>query len=447
MLIRSLHSHTQRLRLLTTILVVLAVAALGTYILVASHADNTPYTSTTADSGTLSGGATNATDCAGASDGNCTVFTGSSPMDGSVALALNQPGAPFAASSFWNTPLPDDAPVNANTPDYISDINAALCLHPEQTSSSNSCLVPNYGTVNISQYSAPLYIVPANQPLVAVAGACANPKPGTDYTSPPDFAEDVLAGGIPIPADAHGAAGTDEEIQIYQPSTDTEWEMWQFQKGSSGEWQACYGGVITNVSQSDGIFPNNFGATATSLPLLGGVVRIDELQAGQIDHVMGLQLANNLIKSVIPANTPGATNGISWPASRTDGTNTSDTAIPEGLRLRLPPACTTPPAPAISPCITLSDYDLTPLAKTIAIAAQKYGFVVYDTDPNGVNIRLGDPTAYTTAGLPNPYTTGPGVGGVGNKGLLDGVLQSHIMQNFPWDQLEALPFNYGEPSS
>jgi hypothetical protein len=443
---------TNKLKRLTPLLlVVFMIAAIGTYLLTSSHAAS-PYASTTASKGNLAGGATEQT-CSGASIGTCVTFSQSVPMDGSVALALSQPGTPFAASSFWNTPLPDNTPVNPNTPAYIDDINADLCLHPEQTSSSNPCLVPNYGTLNISQYSAPLYVVPANQPYVPVNGACGNPKPGTDFTSPPRYAQDVLAGGIPIPADAHAAVGTDEEIQIYQPSTDTYWDMWQAQQDSSGAWQSCFGGVISGVSQSDGIFPDNFGATATSLPLLGGVVRIEELQAGQIDHVMGIQLASNLCPYVEPQDATSCTrptqgpyyttSGISWPATRSDGTNLSALAIPEGLRLRLPPNSSAPGG------FNLNNYSLSPVAKVIAVAAQKYGFVVYDTDPNGVNIRLGDPTTYTnnpSPNLPNPYTSGPGVGGVGDEGLLNGSSQSQIMKNFPWSQLQALPFNYGEPT-
>jgi hypothetical protein len=85
------------------------------------------------------------------------------------------------------------------------------------------------------------------------------------------------------------------------------------------------------------------------------------------------------------------------------------------------------------------------MAMTIAVAAQKYGFVVDDRS-SSVSIRLPDPSTYTVAGLPNPYTSGPGVGGVGTQGLYGGS-SSPIMKNFPWGQLEALPFNYGEPGS
>jgi len=266
---------------------------------------------------------------------------------------------------------------------------------------------------------------------VPVKDACGHPA--NSY-----FATTVLAPGVPVPADAHGAAGTDGEVEIYQPSTNSYWDFWRFQKDSTGAWEACWGGIIKNVSQSDGIFPNNTGATATSLPLIGANPRIEELQAGHIDHAIGLTIGDvasaDLAKTVIPANTPNATNGVSWPATRTDGYSTNPLAVPEGLRFRLPAS------------LDLNQYNLSPVAKTIAVAAQKYGFVVNDSchEPC-ISIRLGDPTAYTAAGLPNPYTTGPGVGGIGTTGLFDGAPPYLVMKNFPWDQLQALPFNYGSP--
>jgi fibronectin type 3 domain-containing protein len=350
-------------------------------------------------------------------------------MDGNVALSLPISGTPFAANSFWNTPLPSSTPTNPNNGAYDNDIAYDLCNY----FATNGC---NSGGLNFDKFSIPLYVVPANQPHVAVNAVCANPKVGTGFTPPPSLEQDVLAGEVPVPADAHAATGTDEDIVIYQPSTNTEWELWQFEKGSSGAWQACDAGVIPNVSQSDGIFPKPYGLSASGLSKLASTPRIDELQAGQIDHPIGLTLPIRLDKDVLPANTPGATAGFSWPANRTDGTSTNPLEIAEGQRFRLPAN------------LNLAQYDLTPVAMTIAEAAQKYGLIVVD-GAGSVAIQLGDSAPYVAAGLPDPYTSGTGVGGVnnGNQGLFGGVPAYAIMKNFPWSQLQALPFNYGEPST
>src|SRR6185437_2223459 len=68
------------------------------------------------------------------------------------------------------------------------------------------------------QYSTPIYTVPANQPTVPVI---------MDYNNP--LAPAMSA--VPIPANALPAAGTDEEATVYQPSSDTLWEMWKLRQG------------------------------------------------------------------------------------------------------------------------------------------------------------------------------------------------------------------------
>jgi hypothetical protein len=355
-----------------------------------------------------------------------------------VALALSEPGTPFASTSVWNTPLPDDTPVNPNNDDYLDVIKDNNCGQPTAVPETPvSCTPSPYSdTLNITAFSAPLYVVPADQPKVSVTAAC----PGTGRFFFTQAFLNSIAGGVPVPADAHAAAGSDEEIQIYQPSTNHYWEFWRFQINASGDWDACWGGEITDVSQSDGIFPNELGATGTSLPLLGSVVRIEELQSGQIDHAIGLVVGDDatadLNSNVVPAHTPDPNQtapGVSWPATHGDGGSSDPNAIPEGTRFRLPAS------------LDLNDYDLTPIARVIAVAAQKYGFIVNDSSRSPtLSMRLGDPTTYSTAGLPDPYTSGPGVDGQGTEGLLDGGAQNAIMQNFPWNELQALPYDYGE---
>ena len=71
--------------------VVLAVAVVGTYLLVGSRA-GAPYASNTADSGSLGGGASTQA-CAGSTDGNCVVFggaTGSTAVSQGASRSLSQ---------------------------------------------------------------------------------------------------------------------------------------------------------------------------------------------------------------------------------------------------------------------------------------------------------------------------------------------------------------------
>src|SRR5205085_885912 len=76
---------------------------------------------------------------------------------------------------------------------------------------------------------------------------------------------------------------------------------------------------------SNGVFSNNYGVAATSLSLLGGSMRIDELQAGSINHAIDIGLVET------------KRNTYSWPAQRTDGWIDDADAISEGQRFRLDP--------------------------------------------------------------------------------------------------------------
>lgn len=355
-------------------------------------------------------------------------------MDGNVALGLCTPGTPFVASdSIWNTPLPANTSVNPNQADYLNIIEDNECgIDPAVPGTTPVCTPNIYNEIlNITTFSAPLYVVPANEPTYTMTDNCGRP---TDFLG-------VISGGVPIPADAQGSPGSDGEIIIYQPSTNSDWEFWQFKGSPSTGFSACWGGEMADVSTSNGVFPHEYGADATSLAELGANVRIDELQAGQIDHAIGLEIGDdasgNLSSGVDPANVTDPNSpqpGVSLPATHGDGGSKNPDAIPEGTRFRLPAN------------LNLGQYNLTPIAHAIAVAAQQYGLIVNDSSPTPtLTMRLGDPLSYTNAGLADPYTSGVGVGDVndGNLGLLDGGPQDAVMANFPWGELQALPYDYG----
>src|SRR5213079_1948589 len=112
----------------------------------------------------------------------------------------------------------------------------------------------------------------------------------------------------------------------------------------------------------------SWGSSASSLPMAGGMVTIAELQSGHIDHALQL---------LIPTSQKGV---FAWPAQRTDGTDTSSTAIPEGARFRL------------DPNLDLSQLSLPPVTRMMAEAAQTYGMIVNDVTHGTVGFRIEDPT-------------------------------------------------------
>ena len=69
----------------------------------------------------------------------------------------------------------------------------------------------------------------------------------------------------------------------------------------------------------------------------------------------------------------------------------------------------------------------------IAVAAQKYGFIVNDKG-GAVAVIAEDGTSTAAVTGTNPWTT-----------LLNGVPSYSMMRNFPWDRLQALPRDYMKP--
>ncbi|MGH2837685.1 MAG: calcium-binding protein, partial [Thermoleophilaceae bacterium] len=288
---------------------------------------------------------------------------------------------PFAPDSFWNTALPADAPVDARSADYVSELQRQRGL------------VPSY--INTTQYSVPVYTVPSGQPTVRVIL-------DSQYAEP-DLREAWQE--VPIPANAKPAVGTDGHLVVVQPSTDTMWEFWRAEERADG-WHAAWGGKMTDVSTNPGFFtnPSNWGGTATSLPLLGGLIRLDELEAGRIDHVLALAIPE--IKKAV----------FSWPAQRSDGSLDSPNAIPEGTRFRL------------DPTLDLNTLQMSPVVRMIARAAQDYGIVLRD-GAGSVALYGEDPTPTGT----NPYA--------GPNGYFQGKSPATLMQQFPWSRLQALKTN------
>ena len=113
--------------------------------------------------------------------------------------------------------------------------------------------------------------------------------------------------------------------------------------------------------------------------MAGGLITLADLASGHIDHAVAL---------MVPT---AAASVFSFPAHRTDGVNSSPTAVPEGARFRLDPS------------LDLSKLQLPPVTLMIAQAAQKYGLIVNDQTGSVVAFRAQDPTPLMREGQPNPY--------------------------------------------
>jgi hypothetical protein len=299
----------------------------------------------------------------------------------------------FAKDSFWYTPIPAGAPLHENSAAFVAEFLRQKKKY--------------YGTVaiNLRAYASPVYIAPADTPLTRVIEWDCQKKGRSDR----ELAVQWKA--VPIVPEAEAADGRDAEMTIYQPSTDTLWEFWKF-RVVNGQASACWGGKMTQVSRNPGIWHKWYGTTATGLPFLGGQITAEELQRGEIRHALGISLVQTEGHRV-----------ISWPARRTDGFNPKHepNRIPEGQRFRLDPA------------VDVDALPMHPVGKTIARAAQKYGFVVWDKG-GAISLRAQNPKTYLKRGQENPYPA-----------LFAGTPTHAILKGFPWERLQFLPKDYGKP--
>jgi hypothetical protein len=281
-----------------------------------------------------------------------------------AAIAAPEAEAPFrffAPDSPWNQQLPSAAPLDPASAEFTG------ALYREVKRELGADQGPSISTTS---NSVPVYTVPAAQPTVPVQllSSFAVPALSNAWSA------------VPLPPAAEPAPGKDRHLVVWQPSTDRLWEFWHLVK-STGGWQAGWGGAMQNASSSSGAYGpgawpganGSWGGSASSLSIAGGLITLEDLRKGEINHALAVGLPQ------VRAGEYAA------PAERTDGSSANPMALPEGAHLRL------------DPNLELWKLHLPPLTLMIARAAKHYGIFVRDVAGN-VNFYAQDPV--TTAGNP-----------------------------------------------
>jgi hypothetical protein len=305
----------------------------------------------------------------------------------SAARAV-QPFRFFSPQSFWNREVAADAEVDPQSAPIVA------ALHSQVESELANHDGPS---INTTEYSVPIYTVGVNQPRQRVKLDAANAP-----------ALQAAWNAVPIPDDARPARGTDRTLIVWQPGTDTLWEFWRARREADG-WHAQWGGAIRNVSSASGLpdpasWPGAkpfWGASGCSLGVVGGLISLEDLRAGVINHALQVEL---------PAVRAGV---YASPALRTDGASDDPLALPEGAHLRL------------DPNLDLAALHLPRMTLMLAQAAQRYGIYVTNR-ASDVSFQAEDPTPTGT----NPY--------VGANGYFEGRFPRELLARFPWGGLQLL---------
>jgi hypothetical protein len=277
----------------------------------------------------------------------------------------------FSPRSFWNRPLRDDTPISPSSGALVSELRRLLGL--------------TNPWIDTWKFSTPVYRVGRRRQRVGVRLDRPYGPLGRAFRS------------VPLPPNASPAPGNDHHLVVWQRSTDTMWEFFKLQRRSDG-WHAGWGGRMRPVSRSRGVFAAPLGATATGLPLVGGLIRASELRRGRIDHALAISLPHTRARAFFP------------PATRTDGDLYDPKSIPEGTRFRLDSR------------VDVNKLGLPRVTRVIARAAQRYGMIVRD--------KGGAVTFYAEApkrGRPSPY-----------KRLFGGRYPTALLGRFPWSRLQVV---------
>jgi hypothetical protein len=296
----------------------------------------------------------------------------------------------FSPGSIWNRSLRADTPLARSSAAVVGAFNDEIAREEETKGGP--------ANINTTTWSVPIYTVPANQPTVKVTLT----RLWLSHTL------QTAWNAVPLPPNAQPAAGTDKHLVVWQPSTDRLWEFWRLMHKAKG-WQAAWGGAMQHASSNPGVYgprawpgaKPDWGASASSLSIAGGLITLEDLEMGQINHALAI---------AIPRPRAGV---YASPAQRTDGWSAEPLSLPEGAHLRLDPS------------LDLAALHLPRLTLMMAEAAQRYGIVVRDTAAN-VTFYAQDPTPTGT----DPYT--------GAEGFFEGKSPEQLLTSFPWSHLELL---------
>ncbi len=256
----------------------------------------------------------------------------------------------FCDQSFWNQPISSDARIDPRSDEYIRDMDAKFgSIH-----------------VNMYEYTIPVYYAKPDTPRRKVRQK--PPRSGktgdllqreSRYRQHPKFAASL----VPIPEGARPDGADDGHMAIVDWDSKTAWDMWRCRLAEDGQFESSTGMVYS--LESDGVwkredFPIQNGESmhfygpsrAAGVPAIAGLILHDEIQAGKIEHKLAFASFSNKVQA------------HTYPATWTDG-GWPD-GMPEGCVMQLDPE------------LDLDGFELSPGARTIARAMQRYGAVNVD---------------------------------------------------------------------
>jgi hypothetical protein len=252
---------------------------------------------------------------------------------------------PFSSDSPWNSLIGPNPALESDSAARITDLR--------MSSSFGEHL-----DVNIARYSIPLFYADASTPKQLVQCDIG----GLGFSGGSDGMN--RSAMIPWPTGAQPDPESDHHILIVDRSTKTEWGMWNVQQ-KSGKWTCGLGASmdltgtgVRPVAHDNPTWYTSHGARACGFPLIAGLIRREEIQAGVIEHALVF---------AYPHSQAGLyTSPASTAQAKIDAEAIKSRGIPCGGRIQFDPA---------------KDLDALKLSRSgraIVLALQKYGAFMGD---------------------------------------------------------------------
>jgi hypothetical protein len=184
----------------------------------------------------------------------------------------DDPARLFAATSPWNTPA-------SGSVDPASDAMTSSGRRGSLVDSLAGAgrTLDIAGTDDYPDYGIPVFEADAATPRVAVADTYGWWGGG--------FA------AVPVPVDAMPARGTDHHLCIVDRASHTLWEFWEMTRTADGRWTAGAGARLDLTGPGYQSEPDKLGARAYGGSAAAGLLRYDEMRAGQIKHALAMAYA------------------------------------------------------------------------------------------------------------------------------------------------------------
>jgi hypothetical protein len=237
---------------------------------------------------------------------------------------------PFASDNLWNTDI-SGAPVDANSGAIINFIGPTIGMHADFGS----------GQYQGSNIGIPYAVVDGTQSPVSI-----------NFTA---YGDESDPGPMPIPGNASiegdpNPGNGDRHVLVLDNSNCFLYELYSSYPNTDGSWNAASAAVWDLLANQQRPWTWT-SADAAGLPIFPGLVRYDEVAAGQIQHAIRFTLPQSRAAMVLPAT--------HWAANSSD-----PNAPPMGMRLRLK-----------------AGYDISGFSTNVQVilsAMKKYGLIMAD---------------------------------------------------------------------